>query len=178
MVGPFPDEFAGTLYRVIPRPLVNSSTLACFTTGGQVAVRSLELPVGLVVSNISLWTGTTAASGPTHSWAGILDASLRVLAVSADQLTAAIAANSLITFALTSPLAIQVPGLYYCAVSSTATTTAPTLAGGSLATGLSAPAPVMCGSAGTQSLPPAVGAQLAGGTIANSNAMNYGVWLS
>ncbi len=174
----FADEPAGTLAAALRRRYVPIATLAALTTGGQVAVRAIPLPAGLVVSNIAIFTGTTAASGPTHLWFGLTDANLNVLGVTADQGAAAQAASTLIKLALAAPVTILTGGLYYVAVSSSASTTAPTLSGANLATGLSGVAPVICGTAGTQAAPPAVGAQLNAGTIASNASMHFAAWLS
>jgi hypothetical protein len=172
------DEFAGTIARTIPRRLVTVNSLAAFTVGGQVAVTSVPLPQGMVISNLAFLSGGTAANGPTHWWLALLDVQLNVLAVTADQLTAAIGANTFLKVPVSIPVALSQSGLYYFAASVTASTTAPTASGSAPTTGAAAGAPVLCGTAGSQSAPPAVGAQLAAGVVTNNTTCSIGGWLS
>jgi hypothetical protein len=176
----FALEPAGTIARTLPRGVITSAALAAFTTGGQVAVTGITLPGGMKISTIATLTGTTAVSGQTHLWMGILDAALNVLAVTADQAAAGLGANALLSLALATPIITTRNGLYYIAASSSASTTAPTATGLVLATGVpnTIGNPVLCGTAGTQAAPPSVGAQLASGTVtANVNAQ-IAYWLS
>jgi len=175
-------EPAGTLAARIPGAVIATSSLAALTTGGQVAVASIGLPQGVVVSNISVLIGSTGVNGPTHWWAALLDSSLNVLAVSLDGTNGAQAANTFKTTAVTTdgthPYTVAAAGAYYVAVSSSASTTAPTLAGNSAAGATAGLSPVLCGTAGTQAAPPAVGAQLNSGTVTFSTACNFAAWLS
>lgn len=59
-----------------------------WTTGVPLLV-TINLPVGTLVSNISLLAGTTAATNPTHWWFVLVDSSRYVRAVTADQTTTA-----------------------------------------------------------------------------------------
>lgn len=174
------DEAAGTVARTIPRGLVGAATLAALNTTGQVAARAIPLPAGLVVSNIAVFSGNTAATGPTHFWVGLTDANLNVLAVSADQGAAAIAASTLFKLPVTVPVTIGFTGLYYVVCSASASTTAPTLSGATLAAGIGNGSgnPVLCGSAGTQVIPPAIGSQLNGGNVSGNGSMNFAAWIS
>ena len=123
--------------------------------------------------------GNTAAVGPSHFWNGLTDAQLNVLAVSADQGSAAQAVNTPAKLPMGTPFVVQYTGLYYVVSSSSASTTAPTAAP-SPATGLAGTVgnPILCGTAGTQGAPPAVGSQLNGGAITSANASNIAAWIS
>ena len=86
---------------------------------------AFDLDEGLTVSNINFITGVTAASVPTHSWGGICNgtaAALVVQAVTADNLTAAIAASTVQTWALSTPYVVPVSGTYYVYIAVAGTT--------------------------------------------------------
>jgi len=173
------DEPAGTIARTIPRHLLTVNNLAAFTTGGQVAARIIPLAAGMVISNIAVCLGGTAAVGPSHFWLGLADAQLNVLAVTADQGAAAQNANAYTKLALTGPYLVTSTGLYVILASSSSATTAPTAAGVNINTALFAGIPpVLCGTAGNQAAPPAAGAQLNGGVITAASGGNFGAWLS
>src|SRR5260221_2393833 len=122
------DEPAGTIARTIPRHQVGVGTLAAVNTTGTAAVNGIPLAQGMVISNIGILTGGTAAIAPTHWWLGLLDAGLNVLGVTADQTSTAIGSAASFVLALTLRVVIPQTGLYYVAVSTTAGR-APTLAG-------------------------------------------------
>ena len=175
-------EPAGTLAVRFPSACSNSGGLAALTTGGQVAVAAIGLPKGMTVTNLGVEFGGTSANGPTHLWFALLDSTLHVLAVSADQTSTAQTTNTFKTLPVTidgsNPYVVASTGAYYIAVSSSASTTAPTLMGiaiSSSATGLS---PVVCGTAGTQAAPPSVAAQLNSGTVTFNASMNFAAWVS
>lgn len=175
------DEPAGTLARTMPRRLVTGGGLSGLSTTGQVAVTSLPLPAGLIVTSIMTGIGNTGATGPTHFWMALTDAQLNVLAVTADQTGATQAAGSAIKAAVTIPYQVSQTGLYYVAVSSSASTTAPTLAGAGVAITVvisAIGAPVLCGTAGSQTTPPAIGTQLNSGTITGTGSCNFAAWIS
>lgn len=172
------DEPAGTLARTLLRHSVNSGTLAAFNTSGQVAVNAIPLPGGLTVTNIQVLIGTTGATGPTHFWLGLSDANLNMLAVSADNLTAAQTASTPVKLAMTVPYVIPLTGLYYVLASSSASTTAPTASGMTVVAGVPSMVPVMSGTAGTQATPPALGAQLNSGTVSSGGTGNFAAWIS
>lgn len=136
---------------------VGASATATQTIGattGTVYMAGVWLPVGMTITNISWITGTTAANTPTHWWLGLANSAGLQQAHTADQTTGAIAANTLITKALTATYQTTTTGLYYLLLSVTATTN-PT------ATGLPVPisnmnlaTPILAGvSATTQSAP-------------------------
>ena len=133
-----PSEFSasptGALGETFPRCLGSTATAtqAIGATTGTVYMVGLWLPAGLTVTNLNWISGSTAAGTPTHWWLGIASSAGLQLAHTADQTTSAIAANTLITRALTATYTTTATGLYYLLLSVTATTN-PT------ATGLPAP---------------------------------------
>jgi hypothetical protein len=106
--------------------LASSSLTA---TAGTVFASLMNFTAGTIVNNISVVTAVTAASTPTHQFAGIASfaTTSKVLATSADGLTAAIAADTVITYALSAAYTIPTSGLYY-AYFCIAGTTGPTVA--------------------------------------------------
>ena len=171
------DEPAGTVAHTLFRSDCSSVTIG--PTTGQVFAHALPLPQALVINNIAVHTGSTAASSPTHFWLAVTDQYLNVLAVTADQGSTAIGSATFFKLAVTVPYTVQFTGLYYVIGAISATVTMPTLAGApAVASGLGAVAPVHTGTAGTQATPPAVGTQVNSGTITGNGAMNFGAWIS
>jgi hypothetical protein len=105
------------------------SDLAALTTQVMTSV-ALPLEVGDLVTSLTFVSGATAAGVPTNWWVALFDdsATPALLQQSADQLTAAWAANTAKTLALASPVLITRSGVYRAAVMVKATTT-PTLVG-------------------------------------------------
>lgn len=124
MISPSENSFSPTncLGETISRVEINSATQAIGATTGTVYMVGLWLPAGLKVTNLNWITGTTAAGTPTHWWLGLSNSSGLQLAHTADQTTGAIAANTLITKALTGVFTTTYTGLHYCLLSVTATT--------------------------------------------------------
>jgi hypothetical protein len=109
-----------------------TTDLAALTTQVMLSV-ALFLEVGETVTNLSFKSGATAAVTPTNWWFALYDtaATPAKLAQTADQLTAAWAANTTKTVALTAPVKVSKTGIYYAAVMVKATTT-PSLIGASV----------------------------------------------
>jgi hypothetical protein len=91
---------------------------------------AIPLQAGDLVTNLTFVSGGTAAGTPTNWWFALYDTSATpaLLFQSADQLTAAWAANTAITLALSTAYQVAKTGVYYAAVMVKATTP-PTLAG-------------------------------------------------
>lgn len=89
---------------------------AIASVSGNALYSSIILPAGKVVSNITVVTNSTAATTPTHQLAGLYSSTLAKLATSADGTTTAIAANSEITFAMTTPYTATDDDIFYLAV--------------------------------------------------------------
>ena len=115
-----------TFCETIPRILAGGD-VAIAATG---VVNSVGCPFqfGEVVRNITFITGGTAASVPTAGFAAVYSPAGALLGQTADFGSTARAANTAFTVALASALIIDTPGLYYVAISFTATTV-PTLRG-------------------------------------------------
>lgn len=113
------------------------SDLAALTTQVMTSV-ALPLQAGDVVTSLTFKSGATAAGTPTNWWFALYDdsATPALLAQTADQTTAAWAATTAKTLALTTPQLISRSGIYYAAVMVKATTV-PTLIGASTQAGAS-----------------------------------------
>jgi len=119
----------GGVYREsFDRRAINTD-LAALTTQIMSSV-AISLQAGDVVTSITFKSGATAAGTPTNWWFALYDdsATPALLAQSADQLTAAWAANTAKTLALATAYTVLRPGIYYlgCMVKAT---TVPTLIG-------------------------------------------------
>lgn len=136
---------AGTIAETIPRQLCPEVNTAGPATGTMLMM-AIMLRAGDLVSNIDLWSATTAAGTPTNYLAGLYDGNRNLLATSANKVTEAWAANSQKSFAMTTPYRVPVTGLYYIGYFMTATAV-PTLKGGTARTGgqLNAAAPIIYG---------------------------------
>lgn len=108
-----------------------NTDLTALTTQVMTSV-AVPLQAGDKVTNISFKSGATAAGTPTNYWFALYSPAGALLAQSADQLTAAWAANTLVTLALATPQVASAAGVYYAACMVKATTP-PTLLGASVA---------------------------------------------
>lgn len=90
----------------------------------------IYLSAGDVITNISFVSGATAAGTPTNWWFALYSSASTpaLLAQTADQLTAAWAAFTVKTLALSAAQTITATGVYWAAIMSKATTV-PTLLG-------------------------------------------------
>lgn len=106
-----------------------AANLSALTTQVMTAV-ALPLRAGDVVTSLTFVSATTAAGTPTNWWFALYStaATPALLAQTADQLTAAWAANTAKTVALATPYTVPTTGVYYAAIMVKATTP-PTLAG-------------------------------------------------
>lgn len=134
----------GAIQQTMPRYAISSTSAAIGANTGTVYMAGIWLPSGVTISNISWLTGATAATTPTHWWLGIADSAGVQRAHTADQTTGAIAANTLITKALTASYTTPSMGLYYLLISVTATTN-PTSAGYASTGNQSAVSPLLAG---------------------------------
>lgn len=115
----------GALGETMNRRLAGS---AITITTANAVYSAIYLTAGTVVTNITFVSGSTAAGTPTHQLFGLYDSGLNKLASTADATSAAWAANSEKTLALTSPYTVTADGIYYLACAVVATTP-PTLCG-------------------------------------------------
>jgi hypothetical protein len=124
-------DFSAGLHRAnLPRRLVTTDTDP-LTTQVMLSV-ALYLREGDIVTNLSFKSGATAADTPTNWWFALYDPALALLAQTADQETAAWAANTLKTLALASPVTVEDTGVHYAAIMVKATDE-PSLLGHSVA---------------------------------------------
>ena len=153
---------------------------------GSVYVRAIGLPKGLAVNNITLFTaaGTVATQASiTHGWYALLDSTLTVRAVSADQSNVAwlTVINTGYTLSVAGPAyTTTYAGLFYIAVSvSVSAGNMPQFAvSGSAGTGVGSASPVMHGTAGSTAAAPSAGTQLASGTVSFSNTNAFYAYTS
>lgn len=139
----------GTIAETIPRelcPEVNTTAGA----SGTLFLQAIYLQAGQLVSNITIWSATTANVTATNGFFALYDASRNLLAQSANFTTEAWAANSAKTKAMTTPYRVPTSGLYYIGLLQVATTIA-TIKGGTAKTGgqLAAAAPILNGTSTT-----------------------------
>ena len=139
----------GTIAESMPRetcPEVNTTVAA----SGTLFMQAIYLNAGQIISNIIMSSATTAAGTPTNNILGLYDANRNLLAQTANQTTAAWAANTIKTLALTASYRVPTSGLYYIGYFMTATTVI-TAKGGTAKTGgqLAAAAPILHGTSST-----------------------------
>ncbi|NUS78468.1 MAG: hypothetical protein HOV70_20030 [Streptomyces sp.] len=108
-------------------PRVGLDDVAALATGVMTSV-DLWLNEGDLVTNLSFISAGTAAGTPTNYWFALYDPSGALMAQTADQLTAAWAADTVKTLALATAQRITRSGRYKAAINVTATTP-PTLVG-------------------------------------------------
>lgn len=163
-----------------------TSRLRCGTastpTSGSLYLVPIWLPKGLVVSNITFTSGGTAAVTPTNQWFSLHDSARKMIARSADQTTAAWAANTVKTLAIAQTTAgagssytTTYAGLHYLGVMVKATTQPNIVGEGSVADVLASAAPGFGGTDTGMTTPPTVsGAGFTAGAFgAGSGIMAY-----
>ena len=140
---------SGALYETFDRNLCDEVNTSLLSTG-RLSLAAIYIPSGTVVSSISFWSGTTAASVPTNQLFGLFDSSLNLLRSSTNDTTTAWEANSKKTLALTSTFTTTYSGIHYLGLMVTATTV-PTIKGNTAKTNgaLNAAAPSMGGTSTT-----------------------------
>jgi hypothetical protein len=94
------------------RPKANEAALL----SGRLHLAAIDLPSGLTISSITFMSGTTAAVTPTNQWFALYDSALALLRQTADDLTAAWAANAEKTLALSSSFTTTYAGLHYLGI--------------------------------------------------------------
>lgn len=132
-----------------------NADLAALTTQVMTSVAVPAQP-GELITSITFKSGATAAGTPTNWWFALYSTAGALLAQTADQLTAAWAANTEKTLALATAQRVPEAGVVYAAVMVRATTV-PTLIGANLAL-----AGASAGIAGSKVLAQTSGSSLAG----------------
>lgn len=121
---------SAALVESFPRAAITTANASTLITQRMYMV-AIGLPKGLDITGIAFLSGTTALSAPTNWWFGIFDSSRVALKFTADQLTAAWGANTLMPVALTAAHTTTYAGLHYLGIMCKGTV--PTLAGTSQA---------------------------------------------
>lgn len=111
-------------------------------TTGIMMSTAVVLTAGEIVTSVIFYSGATAAVAPTNWWVALYDNATSptlaptLMAQSADQLTAAIAANTKFTLALATPQRAVTTGVHYVGINFTCTTTMPTTRGATVTSAL------------------------------------------
>lgn len=109
----------GATGETVPRSQVTVATSG-LTTSGTIYLSAITLAQGVLVSNISMITGTgTLKTGGTHGWYVLLDSGLVARAASADQVDPATVwgvASTVYTLPMTTPYLTTYTGLYYVGI--------------------------------------------------------------
>ncbi|MFM9595767.1 hypothetical protein ACKI1J_24095 [Streptomyces scabiei] len=187
-VSPFDSGF-GSLESVL-RPsgrYETTSRLRCGTTStptsGTLYLVPIWLPKGQVISNLSFVSGGTAAGTPTNYWFTLHNSAKVALARTADQLTAAWAANTVKTLAIAQATAgaassytTTYSGTHYLGVMIKATTVPSLISEGAVPDVLASVSPGFGGTDTGLSTPPTVtaGAFTAGSFGAGSGILVHG----
>jgi len=150
-------------------PIVNTAVL----TQAQLHLVAIELPANLTVTGAGFVTGTTAADTPANWWYVLANSSRVVKAVTADQLTAAMAANTDLPVAFGAAYTTTYSGLHYVGIMVKGTA-APSLMGVTSSATITTPIPILAGTSNTAaSVPPALAATLTAITPAAAYAYAY-----
>lgn len=122
---------AGLIRETLPRYASPLSNLANALTLGTPTCCALPLLAGEVVTSIRWYVGSTglAASSATNQWFFLADSSLKILAVTSDDTTAAWTANTPKVLALTAPYSVTSTGLYYVGIVIAGGAATPTMVG-------------------------------------------------
>lgn len=128
---------AGTVAETFPRQLCPEANVNVLTSGTLTLV-AVHLKVGQVVSNISFFSGSTAANGPTNQFFALYSRLGQLLASSANDTTTAWAANTIKTLAMQSAYTVRKSDIYFIGIMVTASSAVPNLKGQSMGTQLGA----------------------------------------
>jgi len=98
--------------------LANASVLST----GRMSMVGIELPVGVTITSISFFAGTTPAGAPTNQWFALYSSARALLGQTTDDTTTAWSASTFKTLSLVTPYVTTSSGLYYLGINVTATT--------------------------------------------------------
>lgn len=161
----------GSLYETVSRidgTFGNSGAL----TSQTLRMVAISLPKGLVVTSISVLSGTTALSAGTNQWFALFDSSRVALKITGDDTSTAWNANTIKTLNLTSTFTTTYAGLHYIGIMVKATT-APSLICSSTSSVATALAPSLGGNTSDAALTTPVSVGFTAGAISASGAMAY-----
>jgi hypothetical protein len=170
----FPDAPGPGITETFDRRLATGSTSN--QTTGVVLATAIDLPGGETISGATFYTAGGAVTARTHGWYALCDTNMNILAVTADQAAGSAWSVANTPYPLNFTAAIwtshALPG--YLCVSCTATIT-PNFVGiynsGGPTDAFASIPPVLSGTAGTKTTPPAIGSTLAAVTgVAYSSA--------
>ena len=113
---PFQLMGGSTFYRENFDAGDQSTDVAAALTTQVLTSTAIVLEPGDKVTNLSFLSGATAAVSPTNWWFALYDTAGALIAQSADQLTAAWAADTIKTLALSSVYNVTALGVYYAAI--------------------------------------------------------------
>lgn len=137
----------GTIAESIPRELCSEANGATLTSG-TMHVNLVYLRAGQIVTNISFFSATTAASVPTNQMFALYNRYGNFIERTADDTSTAWAANTIKTLALRSAYTIPVSGFYYICIM-VAATAVPTLKGLARGSVITRPFPASNGNTNT-----------------------------
>lgn len=129
--------------RNMPRTEIVSSAGAATPTTGKLLVSAMALEGGDTVTGVGFVTGTTAAGTPTSGFVALYDPDGKLLGQSADFGSTAMAASTVFTKNLASPITAGKSGIYYvgwCVAATTMPTLLGTICAPPVVTGESSPA--------------------------------------
>ena len=127
----------------IPRIGAQSTNETPLSTG-RMTLQLIYLDAGILVSNITFSSWTTALAAGTNQWFALYSLALGKLAVTADDTSTAWGAFSTKTLAVASPYTVPTSGYYYVGIM-VAAGTVPSLAGVTCATGVNTLVPMLQG---------------------------------
>mgnify|MGYP007083430714 FL=1 len=119
---PFQLMGGSTFYRENFDAGDQTSDVAAALTTQVMTSTAIVLEPGDKVTSLSFLSGATAAGTPTNWWFALYDTAGALIAQTADQLTAAWAADTIKTLALATAYVVPSLGVYYAAIMVKATT--------------------------------------------------------
>lgn len=127
-------------YETMPRYSAVAARAA--VTSGTIQLAAISLPKNYKVTKIAI-PASAAAVAPAHWWFALCDSAFLQLRGTADQLTAAIGASTMLDISLASTFTTTYEGLYYIAFMVAVTTTMPTMIGNPMVTAIGSIVPLI-----------------------------------
>lgn len=177
-LGPASSSSGPCLAETVPRVSAGSNSLGLGS--GAMVCSAVWLPAGVTISQLGWCSSGTAAVSPTNQWLALVDENLNILAMTADQTTAAIAADTVYEYPIAtvvggaaSSFTTTYEGLYYIGLVVVASTQ-PNAVGNNVATyQLAAKSPLLSGytANSTYTAPPALPATVP--TLTSTAGIRY-----